>query len=306
MQKKQKPEVHRPKNINDALNILKRKPECVIFAGGSDIYKNFSTPAAPAHAAPAAPAVPAATPVSAAIPHPPPNDILLLDTIDELKRVYRSDSFLELGSMVNFERLSCLKTGIIPQGLIDWIHLMVPPHIRSIATIGGNLLADARYISAFHYLSMNDARVELRKSSGSRWVPMNKLREGQKCFLLNSEIITRVRLPLIWNHQHFRCFHSHTSGREYAFCALASVRENILERIRIAYTFTGLKQFCDYQLESCIVGRRLPLPKRDADQFLKNLEIRWRKDPCRKESDDLARERLHNLSAWFLHTIANA
>ena len=266
-----------PRSLNDALNILRKHPGLMIMAGGSDIQTSA--------------------------PIPITRDILALGSVEELKRVYRSGDTLEIGSMVNLERLTRLKKGVTPQGLLEMVFSIPFPHIRSIATIGGSILADSRHISAYHYFDLADARVELKRPGGGRWLSPGKLRETGQA---NGEILTRIRLPLFWNRQAFRTFYSRETQTDYGFCALASVQDGILERIRISYLFPGLKSFYNRYLESLIIGHRLPLPLRELQHFLQKFASMWKDSENWEQTDAFMRARLQNLSAWFINSLASA
>ncbi len=269
-----------PRSVNDATTILRQYPGILVLAGGSEIQ----------HSSPGEPVI--------------NRDILAVHNIEELKRIYRSDRMLEIGAGVTLERLSRFGGDVVPKGLAEAI--LTQPHapVRGIATIGGNLLVHPRYFSLRHYLALVDAQVELRRSGGSRWLSVARLRDGDNNPQLHQELLTKIRIPVNqWSHQNFRRFYSAKQNIDYGFCALASVHRGIIEDIRIAYLFTGLQSYRNRNSESQLIGRRLPLPQKDLRNYLSDTIGGWKKSEHWEHSEPLMRDRLRNLSAWFIHSL---
>ncbi|AHC14463.1 FAD binding domain-containing protein [Salinispira pacifica] len=272
--------VFSPRSLNDALSIIKRRPGCRIFAGGTHVQ------------------------TAAAGKARIQQDILSLHNIEELRRIYRSDRLLELGSMVTLERLIRLDDAIVPKGLRDTILAIPQPGIRSLGTVGGNILVNPRYLSAFYYFSLSDGSAELRGPNGSRWVSIAKLRNSENQVNINSEILTRVRLPInVWSHQIFRKYDSRENGMEYGFCGLASVHRGMLEEIRVSYVFSELPQMRNRNADSLLTGKRLPLQDRDVRSYIKSFNNKWSDHVPEYLDDELMHTRLRNLSAWFIHSL---
>jgi CO/xanthine dehydrogenase FAD-binding subunit len=275
--------VFQPKSLNDALAIIRRRPGPLVFAGGSEFQNLY----------PGEPTI--------------DRDILALHNIEELKRIYRSDRMLEIGSMVTLERLSRFGGDVIPKGFAEAILTLPHAPVRSIATIGGNLLVHPRYFSLAHYLTMVDASVELKRSGGGRWLPVMRLRDGDNNPQLHQELLTKIRIPVNqWNHQNFRRFYSRERELDYGICALASVHRGIIEDIRIAYLFRGLLRFQNRNSDSQLIGRRVPIPERDLRNYINQVEAGWAAHPSYALGDDLVHRRLLNLSVWFIHSLNNS
>jgi CO/xanthine dehydrogenase FAD-binding subunit len=272
-----------PRSVNDAVAILRRRPGILVFAGGTEFQNLY----------PGEPTI--------------NRDILALHNIEELKRIYRSDRMLEIGAMVTMERLSRFGSDVVPRGLARAILALPYAPVRSIATIGGNLLVHPRYFSTMHYLSLVEASVELRRSGGSRWIPVARLRDGDNNPQLHQELLTKIRVPVnVWNHQDFRRFHSREKGLDYGICALASVHRGVIEDIRIAYSFQGLISYRNRDADSQLIGRRLPLGEKELAHYLSATGSDWEDHPSWKLGDDLVRRRLRNLSAWFIHSLGKS
>ncbi len=272
--------VFAPMSLNDALAILKQHSDIVVFAGGSEIQTRSA----------------GETRLS--------GDILALGNIEELQRIYRSDRMLEIGCMVSLERLTRFDAEVIPKGLRELLLSIPHPEVRSIASIGGNIMVHQRYLSSYYYLSLCDSRAELRRQGNSRWIPVSKLRSGETPGSPEAELLTRVRIPLkSWNHQNYRQFFSRESGIDYAICALASVHQNIVEDLRIAYLFSDNAMIRNQYADSMLIGRRLPASDKEVGSYLEEVQRNWKEQESWEKSDELIKNRLLNLSAWFIHNL---
>lgn len=272
-----------PRSVNDAVAILRRRPGAVIFAGGSE-FQILG---------------PGETTIN--------KDIIALHNIEELRRIFRSDRMLEIGAMVTLERLSRLEDNVLPDGLNQAIHTLPHAPVRSIATLGGNLLVHPRYFSTWHYLSLADSRVELRRAGGGRWIPVSRLRDGENHPQLHQELLTKIRIPVnVWNRQVFRRYYSRSKDADYGFCALASIQRGIIEDLRIAFVFGGLLNYRNRDADATMVGRRLPVSSKELENYLARISEDWKEHPGWELSDQLMRERLINLSAWFVHSLTKS
>ena len=78
------------------------------------------------------------------------------------------------------------------------------------------------------------------------------------------EIIARIRIPLEnWNVQAFRRFGTEMvpNSSPLTFCGIARVTNGIVEEIRVIGSTGGRIMFRNTQIESELVGRRVPIPR---------------------------------------------
>ncbi len=269
-----------PKNLNDALNILKRRPQSIISAGGTLLSLRDSD-------------------------YFSGKDLLSLYYLDDLRRVFWSDRSVDIGSMVTIEKLMDLDSKIIPSGFRSAAAAITGPQIRSIATLGGNILASPEYLSLMGWLSLAEARIELRRYNGTRWISASRFfSELGVTELRPGEIITRVRIPLgKWNVQTTRKLDLDTSttAGEFMFYGLAGIHGGNLEDMKLGYYFVPNILYQSRTVEAQFIGKKIPLSDKDIDTFcsnlMENLEI-----PPQIQSDFMT-DRLENLAASFLHSL---
>ena len=167
-----------PRTLADLLSLKRRKPEVTLFAGGTYILHNSSDK------------------------YPPlPSTVASIRHLEELKRIHRTERYIELGSCVTLAEILRIGGRTIPPILAHAIRAVASPPVRSLATLGGNICARDKRLSLFPVLLVLDARLELREHGGSRWVPIARMAESDGELIISStEVLTRVRIPLSeWN-----------------------------------------------------------------------------------------------------------
>ncbi|MFP4068394.1 MAG: FAD binding domain-containing protein [Spirochaetaceae bacterium] len=254
MSKRAKPVyVYYPDNLGEFLQLRRRKPDALVYAGGTFILKGIES-----------------RPVAL------PQEIISLQWVEELKRVSRTDRYVELGASCSLSRIVEVGRNVLPVSFIRAFSTMVPLGVRNLATIGGNLCVAEHVLTVYPLLLAVDGRVELRRHGNARWIPAGRLRDESGGLTLETgEIVTRVRIPPeSWNVQVFTAF-----GRPYirdsdpvVFAGLAKTDTGIVDDFRMVFSAHDRLLFRDRELEADLVGRRAPLPRREAQTFMRRLQ----------------------------------
>ena len=271
-----------PQSIPDLFSILKRRPECMIWAGGTFIGSN---------------------PIAKLDSNS--RDLISLQRIDELKRIYRTDRFIDLGATVTLERMLRLNESLLPASLRQAILTSVPAPARSLATLGGNLCISGTMLNLVPWMAIADARLEIRRQGSTRTTPANKFMtpHGQPGLEVG-DILTRIRIPLgWWNHQVYRRIPADNDNQTpaLAFCALAEIHKDIIEDIRIGFILSNMNWQVFPAADAALVGRRLPLSERDILAYAAGA----RKNMLDMGSinNALLEYRIEHLAAWYLKTL---
>ena len=268
-----------PQSIPDLFSILRRRPECIIWAGGSFIGSN-----------------------AIARLDSQSRDLISLQRIDELKRIYRTDRFIDLGATVTLERMLRLEAQLLPDSLRQAILTSVPAPARSLATLGGNLCVNGELLNLLPWMAIADARFEIRRQGSTRTVAANKFMTGHgQPGLEMGEILTRIRIPLgWWNHQVYRRIdagHDHQTTA-LAFCGLAEIHKDLIEDIRVGYLFSNLRMQVFPAADTSLIGHRLPLSEREIQSYATQARKNLRDDG--QPVDSLLDYRIGHLAEWFL------
>ncbi|MDR1625421.1 MAG: FAD binding domain-containing protein [Spirochaetia bacterium] len=242
-----------PQTLGDLLAIRKQRPDATPVAGGTWLLRNQGSRFLKL-----------------------PKALISLSAIEELHRIGRSESRIDIGACVPINRILAAGKNILPQILLDTLESIGTPGIRSLATLGGNICIQGRSMSTHPALHILDARLELRRAGGSRWVPATNSRLDGKLLMAPDEVLTRIRIPLEnWNIQLFRRIGPDTVlGLEdmLVFTAIARTSRAIITDLRFAIGSNHLNIYRSRDLETHLVGRKIPLPAREIAAFLQTLE----------------------------------
>ncbi len=271
-------EVYFPETVGELLQIQRRHPDALIYAGGTYILSQRT---------------------GRFVELPP--TVISLQEVEDLRRISRTERHIELGSMVPIRHIIDLGHQNIPRALFDALRLVGPPAVTGLATIGGNLAVAGRIMTGVPVLTLLDARAELRRQGGARWLPVGRIHRVDGSLDLHAdEIITRIRIPLFpWTMQVFRRFGSEIvpDSDPLAFCGLARTSNRILEDLRITGSAGHPRMIRNKSMEAELVGRRLPLSER---------EVHLAVDAYGEADDELSsiqRDRFRRLARWFLSSV---
>lgn len=238
-----------PASFQDLFAVWNRYPDAVIYSGGSEFIRKQ-------------------------VMYVPtlPQNIISLEDMEELKKISRTERYLEIGAMVRMNQIIQLGK-IVPEPLILCLEGIDGPQLRNLATIGGNLCYPSRRLDASAPMIALDALFELRTALSSRWISASRFSSlpGPPA-LAHHEILTRIRVPLEpWTFTWYRKFRSYGSD-EPGGGMLFMIRneKDILTRIRAVYS--GKTILREKNSETMLEGKHLPLDRSDAVNFVAKWE----------------------------------
>jgi CO/xanthine dehydrogenase FAD-binding subunit len=274
--------VFMPQGIPDLFSIMRKRPDCMVWAGGtwigtSDIARLDARS----------------------------RDLISLQRIDELKRIFRTDRYLELGATVTLDRILRLSERFLPASLRQAILETVPAPARSLATLGGNLCIPTETLNLLPWAATMDVRLEVRRQGGVRFIPAARLYgAGGEPGLAIGEILTRIRIPTgRWNHQSYRRLGGKpgVSPPLLGFCGLADVVKGQIEDLRISYAFTNSQWYIFPSLDAEWVGKRLPASPKDIAVYGERIARELL--PLAAGDQELLAWHLEAVLAWFFHEL---
>jgi CO/xanthine dehydrogenase FAD-binding subunit len=239
-----------PSNFQELFSAWNRFPEAVPFAGGSALIRSQGkrTPELP-------------------------KNILSLDKLEELRRITRSERYLEIGAMVKLNEI--LRLGkIVPEVLSKCLMGIAGPQLRNIATIGGNISNPSRRLDSTAPMVALDAHFELRSAHEVRWIAASRFSSLPGPPSMGpQELLTRIRIPLEqWNYSLYRKFNSLGSNEPGGVIVfILRNQKNILEDMRVVYS--GRSVLREKNAEALLAGKRLPLDRKDALAFVDRWKI---------------------------------
>ena len=238
-------QVYFPANFQDLFSVWNSLPNAELYAGGSELVRKQGV----------------RVPVF-------PENIISLEKIEELKKISRTERYLEMGAMVRLNQIIHLGK-IVPEALSSCLESIAGPQLRNLATIGGNICNYSRRLDLSAPMNALDAQLELRTAQSTRWISASRfLSLPGPPGLGRQELLTRVRVPLEpWTYTWYHKFPSPVSD-EPGGCILFMIRnqKSVLTNIRVVYA--GKTILREKNSETILEGKRLPLNRNDAEIFM--------------------------------------
>jgi CO/xanthine dehydrogenase FAD-binding subunit len=244
-------QVFYPVSLPELFSAWTRFFDAVPFAGGTELLRNQGGPVLKL-----------------------PKNILSLEQIEELRRISRTERYLEIGAMVKISDF--LRLGkAVPDVLTQCLRGIASPYLRNLITIGGNICHSAGRLDLAAPLIALDARYELRTASAIRWVSASRFSAMPGPLAFNpQELLTRIRIPLDqWHYSMYKKFAGEYAAGETGgnVVFIARIQKNILMDLRVV--FSGQVVLRDKNSETLLSGKELPLDRRDAEHFTKLWQV---------------------------------
>ncbi|MDR3138342.1 MAG: FAD binding domain-containing protein [Treponema sp.] len=238
-------QVFTPGNLQELFSAWSRFPDAVPFAGGTDIIRSQGGQALAL-----------------------PRNILSLDMLEELRRITRTERYLEIGAMVKISDIIYLGK-VVPEILTRCLMEIAGPQLRNLASIGGNICCPGRRLDASAPLIALDAHYELRNASSFRWISAARFASLPGPLAINpQELLTRIRIPLErWDYSLHKKFTLPGKQGEAGglIVLIARIQKSILTDLRIVYA--GDRVLRDKNTDTLLIGKQLPLDRKDALNF---------------------------------------
>lgn len=268
--------VYVPHTISELTGLLRRYPEAKIYSGGTAMVK---------------------TDQPGKLDLPPV--LIALYGVEDLRRIARTDQYLDIGANATIRAISRVGHNVVPQILTDTLPHIVPPGIRNLATLVGNVCVHGRTMTSVPTLIALGASVEVRRSGGGRWIPLARFHGGEDGPTLGrGEVVTRLRVPL---ERHDVQFFRKTEDTRLTFAAVATGNKGTLEEVRMVIGSGAPDVTRNRELEAELAGRKLPLGKREIASAAERMQTAARSTELSYTSFDLYR--IAGFVSGFLHKL---
>jgi CO/xanthine dehydrogenase FAD-binding subunit len=199
-----------------------------------------------------------------------PPQYISLDFIDELKKITRTERYLEIGSKATLRDI--LKLGrSVPKVLRQVLEGAASPFLHPLISFGACVHPKNQRSEIVAALTALEARYELRSSpTASRWISASRYTAlVEQGAMSGRELLTRIRVPLDeWNYSIYRKFRQmdDLDVCSMTFLLLTRIQKDILTDIRVAVAAGTV--YREKSAESFLAGKHLPLAERDAELFV--------------------------------------
>lgn len=251
-------QVYSPHNLSELFSFWSRFQDSVLYAGGTDLLRGQTKRLFQL-----------------------PKNIISLEKMEELRKINRTERYLEIGSVVCLSDI--LRLGkIVPESLGTIIKSIGNPRLRNLATIGGAILSTHRFSDLHAALIVLDAQYEYRSATNAHWVSASRfvISENE---LLSSEkaLISRIRIPLShWDYLfHKKMGHPHRDDPGGGtFILLCNRQKTIITELHYIFTGQTIIRFKD--IETNLIGQNIPLSDKTIESVLEQcLDILVEKIP---------------------------
>ena len=265
-------QVYIPTHLSELLTLYANNPDAGLIAGGTTVTLE------------------------------PDNYTSLIDLsqVAELVRLRRTERHIEIGPALSFSRLTNISRHAIPQILTNAFGEMSSVTVGNLATIGGSICMASPYSEVLTALFALDAQIELKRSSSTRWLPINQfIPEPGKTVLTGSEVLTRIRVPLEdWNVQIFRKIKGRVNKPLLIFCGVARLSKGVVQDLRFSVGAVSSMVFRNRSVETPLIGRKLPLRPRDWSYL--DSELRSKIVPIEPAGSEYPMSTVVRMVLWFL------
>lgn len=192
-----------------------------------------------------------------------PPEIISLDEVEELKRISRSETYIDCGSTVSFSALFNKAGHLLPPLLISTVKESFNPAVIGLTTPAG-LLYSGRIPTPLSLLlnlfevSYEVRRLRMHRWKGIRaaniWIYHNQLFKNGQIALDAGDVVLRMRIPANnWGQARIRRI---GLGRDDLHIAMtADISRSYITNFRLSYALGGGEFFRDREREAHITGR---------------------------------------------------
>lgn len=209
-----------------------------------------------------------------------PDKSLSVRDVAELKTINHHERYIDFGPAVTLNQILELDKDRIPQILTEAAKSVANHFVRNMATLGGNICASVKTPkeikrSLYAPLLALGASLKFRNTENqmSATVPIAKFTGIQP-----KQLLVNIHVPADdWDVSVYR--RSGPSGKlteeSSAFCFLARTDRGVLSSVKIA--FAGPIVFQDSELETKLMGEKLPLAQKTIQKFLEAAQAAFEK-----------------------------
>ncbi len=271
-----------PSTLNEALSIKNQNPRAVLWAGGTGLMGRQlgKTPGLPLN-------------------------IIQMSRLSDLKKIRRTERFLEIGSGAVINRVLNVGQHVLPHALAQAMRMIRPSSIRNTATIGGHICMPEIRLNLFSVLLLMDVSLELRRTGGTRWIQINRLfNKTGEIQLKENEILTRIRIPFgNWNRQFFKSDGNPflDGDKSISFAVIADIQKGMVNDFRMAIGNSGKYTVRSIEMESLVIGKKVPLGAKDISAIAEFNQT-WLEN-LTGELTSFRRARAARFIYWFLEEL---
>jgi len=220
-----------------------------------------------------------------------PDKFISILGIKELSQIVRHERFLDVGPGATLSDLLNVGQNHLPGILYEALTSIANPTIRNTATVGGNILPSDYKLTLFAPLMALDAKLEFRNLTETKVENIRSFKGIPEGFVLSN-----IRIPLIDAELSIfrRIGPEHIITQQSAsYAFLADTEKNHLLSVHLA--FAGPFTFHSKEFENAMIGRHLPLSRKDVKQIEELVSVEFEKAATDQMISDVVKQQFFNL-----------
>ena len=233
-----------PKTLGDLVSASTRFPNATFWAGGTFIMSRHDY-----------------------YPTRDSNDIIYLGEVPDLKRINRTDRYLEIGSTVSFDQLLAVGKQVLPGLLQRALEQTATRIVRKQMTIGGAICTPRIRLALPGALCALQAEVEVKTCLGpkteTRWMEISRLYDRKGVYLLKkNDLVTRIRLGFEREDFsfHIKAGNPMVNPSETVMLSFACFyNQAVIDRFRMCIIFPESLLLAPHEVDMMMHGTMLPL-----------------------------------------------
>ncbi len=275
--------VYTPTSLGELLSLYDKLPQALLFNGGTHILRELR-----------------------GIYDRLPANVINIARVEDLNRINRTERHIDIGSAVTVSRILDIGANVLPRSLHDALVAMLPPGVRNLATLGGNICIRDRRRTIYPVYLLLEIQLELRRLGATRWTPLSRFAgPGPRLDLQGGEVLTRIRIPFsTWDREVYRRIDQELESPSdfLSFCGLARMEKNVINDVRFAFGTAGTIVVRSRELENELIGRHLPLGRREMAPVAELLDATL--SGLRDGLSGFQKDRIRSILEWFLDQLA--
>ena len=237
-----------------------------------------------------------------------PEKALSVRDIAELKLINMRERFIDFGPAVTLNEILNLGRERVPQILCDAAQSVGNYFVRNVATLGGNICASVESPKAvkrtlYAPLLALGATLKFRNTENqmSATTPFSKF-EG----VPQRNVLVNIRVPADdWDVSIFRRLGQSgiLTEESSSFCFLAKTAGGVLTQVKLV--FAGPLVFQDSELETKLLGVRLPLTEKTVQDWIASARASFDEAAAKSElpQNPITREQFISLTRYSLNQL---
>ncbi len=206
-------------------------------------------------------------------------DIINLANVAELKRIYRTDKYLEIGATVTFDVMLTVGKQVLPNLLQATLEKSGSTIVRRQMSIGGAICTPDVRLPLPVSLCALEAEVEIRTCAGAktqtRWAPIERLYDRKGAFLLKrNELVSRIRLALRTDnfYQHIVVGNPMVEPDKSVILSLSChYSQSVIDRFRMCIAFPSSLFLVPSEVNVQMHGTMLPLSTSQMERTVRSI-----------------------------------